>query len=104
MQKIVDHEKRRIEQLVGKFLTSGFNLWTEQQIEEPLRLPTRLLGKKVALVIDKDGEFIINTADIHNSDRSTCISMSQILNLIVKQAMGETGMIQLGRLPRFFDH
>jgi hypothetical protein len=30
MEKIVDREKKRIELLVGKFLTSGFNLWTEQ--------------------------------------------------------------------------
>ena len=56
------------------------------------------------LMIDKEGEFIINTGDINNPDRATCISMSQILNIIVKQAMSETGMIQLGRHPRFFNH
>lgn len=40
MQKIVEQEKRKIEMLIGKFLTSGFNLWTEQQIEETLVIPT----------------------------------------------------------------
>jgi len=35
-----------------------------------------MLGKKVMLVIDKEGEFIINTSDINSSDRSACISMS----------------------------
>ena len=29
--------------------------------------------------------------------------MSQILNIIVKQAMSETGMIQFGNRPKFFD-
>ena len=104
MQKIIDKEKRKVEMLIGKFLTSGFNLWTEQQIDETLKIESRMLGKKVMLVIDKEGEYIVNTADINSSDRSACISMSQILNLIVKQAMSETGMIQIGRFPRFFDH
>lgn len=104
MEKVVDREKKKIEMLIGKFLHSGFNLWTEQQISESLFLDTKILGKKVQLMIDAEGEFIINTADINNPDRATCISMSQILNLIVKQAMSETGMIQLGRHPRFFNH
>lgn len=29
--------------------------------------------------------------------------MSQILNVIVKQAMGETGLLQFGKRPKFFD-
>jgi len=29
MQKIIEKEKRKVEMLIGKFLTSGFNLWTE---------------------------------------------------------------------------
>lgn len=29
--------------------------------------------------------------------------MSQILNVIVKQAMSETGLLQFGKRPRFFD-
>ena len=56
------------------------------------------------LVLDKEGEFIINTADLNSSDRSTCISMTQILNLIVKEAMASTGLTQLGKIPRFFDY
>ena len=67
-------------------------------------IKSSLLGKKVVLVIDKQGEFVINTGDIKNKDRSTCISMCQILNLIIKEAMAETGMVQLGRQSNFFDH
>jgi len=66
MEKVVDRVKKKIEMLIGKFLTSGFNLWTEQQIEETLCIETQLLGKKIMLIIDKEGEFIVNTNDIHN--------------------------------------
>jgi len=36
---------------------------------------------------------VVNTADIENPSRQDCQAMSQILNIIVKQAMNETGMI-----------
>jgi hypothetical protein len=62
------------------------------------------MGKKATLLIDKEGEFVVNTADINSNDRATCISMSQILNIIVKESMSSTGMIQIGRHPRFFNH
>ena len=29
MEKCVDRERKKIEMLIGKFLHSGFNLWTE---------------------------------------------------------------------------
>ena len=29
MQKVVDRNKKKIEMLIGKFLFSGFNIWTE---------------------------------------------------------------------------
>lgn len=97
MQRIVQQKQKTIQKLVGKFLTSGFNIWTEKRLEETLMIESSILGKKVVLVIDKKSEFEINTADIKNKDRSTCISMCQILNLIVKEAMSETGLVQLGR-------
>lgn len=75
MEKIVDREKKKIEMLIGKFLTSGFNLWTEQQIEETLCIETKHFSKKIMLVIEKEGEFIVNTGDIHNQDRDAAISM-----------------------------
>jgi hypothetical protein len=37
-----------------------------------------------------------------NTDQDTQ-AMAQIINVIVKQAMGETGLLQFGIRPRFFD-
>jgi hypothetical protein len=54
-------------------------------------------------MIDFEGEYIVNTADIDNPARQDCQSMSQILNVIVKQAMSETGLLQFGNRPKFFD-
>lgn len=61
------------------------------------------MGRKVQLVIDKDGEYTVNTQDIHSADRRDGQAMSQIINVIVKQAMSETGLLQFGHRPRFFD-
>jgi len=76
MDKVVDREKKRIEMLVGKYIHSGFNLWTEQQLNETLLVDTKLQGKKIMLVIDHQGEYIVNTADIDNPNRAQCLAMS----------------------------
>ena len=61
------------------------------------------MGTSIKLKIDQSGEYSVNPADIDNPDRQDCQAMSQILNVIVKQAMSETGMLQFGARPRFFD-
>ena len=61
------------------------------------------MGTSIKLKIDQAGEYSVNPADIDNPDRQDCQAMSQILNVIVKQAMSETGMLQFGARPRFFD-
>ena len=55
------------------------------------------------MLIDNEGEYIVNTSDIENPQRADCQAMSQILNVIVKQAMSETGLLQFGNRPKFFD-
>jgi hypothetical protein len=54
------------------------------------------MGQKVTLKIDLEGEHIVNTSDIENPNRQDCQAMSQVLNVIVKQAMSETGLLQFG--------
>lgn len=46
---------------------------------------------------------MVNTADINDPNRQNSQAMGQILNVIVKQAMSETGLLQFGHRPRFFD-
>jgi len=100
--KVVERERSRIELLVGKFIYSGFNIWTTQQLEEDYLFESKLMGAKVTLKIDLEGEYVVNTSDIEKN-RADSQAMSQILNVIVKQAMGETGLLQFGQRPRFFD-
>lgn len=54
------------------------------------------MGRKCKLSIDHETEHTVNTEQDSQA-------MSQIVNVIVKQAMGETGMLQFGVRPRFFD-
>jgi hypothetical protein len=54
---------------------------------------SKLMGHCVTLKIDFEGEHIVNSADIENPDRKDTQAMSQILNVIVKQAMCETGLL-----------
>ena len=56
-------------------------------------IETKHMGRCITLKIDHESEYVVNTADIHNPHRRDCIAMSQILNVIVKQAMTQTGML-----------
>lgn len=94
--KIMDRETKKIETLVGKFLYSGYNIWTTQRIEQTYLLDVKNMGRKCKLSIDHESELTVNT-DQDNQ------AMSQIMNVIVKQAMAETQLRQFGHRPRFFD-
>jgi hypothetical protein len=68
--KVVDRETKRIELLVGKFIHSGLNIWTTQKLcEDKFSIESRLSGRKVTLVIEREGEFMVNPADINNTER-----------------------------------
>jgi hypothetical protein len=84
--KIVDRETRKIETLIGKFIYSGYNIWTTQQIEQTYLLDVRNMGRKCKLRIDHETEMTVNT-------EQDTQAMAQIINVIVKQAMGETGLL-----------
>jgi len=51
------------------------------------------MGTPIRLKIDHNGEYIINPSDIDNPNRADGQAMSQIVNIIVKQAMSETGLL-----------
>ena len=102
--KVVESETKRIEMMIGKFLYSeGFNIWTTQQLTETYYLNAKLMGRDVKLVIDHTGEYIVNTSDIDKPQRADCQAMSQILNVILKEAMKQTGLMQIGNRPKFFN-
>jgi hypothetical protein len=96
LAKIIDRETRKIETLIGKFIYSGYNIWTTQKLDQTYLLDVRNMGRKSKLSIDHETEYTVNTEQDSQA-------MSQIVNVIVKQAMGETGMLQFGVRPRFFD-
>ena len=72
---------------------SGFNIWTTQQLTETYYFDAKSMGTAIKLKIDHTGEYSVNPADIDNPNRRDCQAMSQILNVIVKQAMSETGLL-----------
>ena len=92
--RVVDYAQKKIEMLVGKYIHSGYNIWTTQQLmEEKYLIESKLNGRKMHLLIEREGEFVVNPADINKTDRKNCQAMSQVLNVVVKEAMRETGLI-----------
>ena len=69
LAKVVDSNTKKIELLIGKFIYSGYNIWTTQRLDECYVIDTKLMGRKVQLKIDNIGEYTVNTQDIHNPNR-----------------------------------
>lgn len=69
LAKVVDANTKKIELLIGKFIYSGYNIWTTQRLDESYVIDTKLMGRKVQLKIDHVGEYTVNTQDIHNPNR-----------------------------------
>ena len=76
MGKIMDREKNRIELLIGKYIYSGFNVWTTQKLEETYKVQAKFMGKKIALIIDHTSEYTVNTSDVDTPQRKDCQAMS----------------------------
>jgi hypothetical protein len=47
MGKIVDRMTKKLEVCLGKFIHSGFNIWTTQQIHEDYIFDTRFMGVSI---------------------------------------------------------
>lgn len=103
LQKIVRKVQRKLESLMGQFLHWGKNIWTTQRIEESYLIESSHMNKKIMIKIDHSGEHLVNPADVNHPNRANSQSMSQFLNIIIKQAMSDTGLLQFGQRPRFFD-
>lgn len=46
---------------------------------------------------------MVNPGQINITDRKNCQAMSQVLNVVVKEAMRETGLVQMGKRPQFYN-
>jgi hypothetical protein len=69
MGKIVDRMSKKLEVCLGKFIHSGFNIWTTQQIHEDYIFDSRFMGASIKLKVVQSGEYSVNPADIDNPNR-----------------------------------
>ena len=76
IEKVISRENQKIELIFGKFISSGFNIWTTKNTDETLLIETKHMGRSITLKIDHESEYVVNTADIHNPQRQDCIAMS----------------------------
>ena len=70
--KVVDFSQKKIEMCMGKFIHSGFNIWTQQQVVsdgDEFKIESKLNGRKINLVIDINGEYVVDPSQINVTDR-----------------------------------
>lgn len=103
LEKIAAKLRRKLEVVLGTYMQHGQCVWTTQQLTETYYFDAKWAGASIKVKVDHTGEYLINPSDIDSPDRASSQAMSQIVNVIVNQAMSETGLLQFGHRPRFFD-
>lgn len=103
MQGIFRTIKRKVDAILGLYVTSGRAVFTTTDLDESLVIACEFRGIKYEVCINVDSKRFFSGKQLENAKMEDHNVMHTLLNIIVKQAFRETKLRQIGRQPRFFD-
>lgn len=103
MQGIFRTIKRKIDAILGLYVTSGRCVFTTTNLEESISIEANFHGMDYILGINIDSKRYISGKKMTQAKMEDHHILHTLLNVIVKQAFRETNLRQIGRQPRFFD-
>lgn len=103
MQGIFKAIKRKVDAILGLYVTSGRSVFTTTELEESLSISAEFKGIKYDIVISVESKRYFSGKQISEAKMEDHNVMHTLLNIIVKQAFRETKLRQIGKQPRFFD-
>ena len=103
MQGIFRTIKRKVDQLLSLYVTSGRSVFTTTKLDESLQIPCEFRGIQYEVLINQESERYFSGKQLAQAKMEDHSIMHTLLNVIVKQAFRETQLRQIGKQPRFFD-
>lgn len=103
MQGIFKQIKRKVDTILGLYVTSGKMVFTTTDLDESVEIKTNFKGIDYDICINADTKNFISGRSMTGVKMEDHSIMHTLLNIIVKQAFRETDLRQIGRQPRFFD-
>lgn len=103
MQGIFKQIKKRVDAMLGLYVTSGRNIFTTTDLDESLVIETKFREISYTVIINVDSKRYISGKDFATAKMEDHAIVHTLINIIVKQAFRETNLRQIGQQPRFFD-
>ena len=92
MQGIFRAIKKRVDMILGLYVTSGRCVYTTTDLDEDVRISTEFRGISYDVIINVDSKTYISGKEIENAKMEDHSVMHTLLNIIVKQAFRETNL------------
>lgn len=103
MQGIFRTIKRRVDAILGLYVTSGRAVFTTTDLEESIEIDVKFRDIDYKVLINAESKRYFSGKQLTQAKMEDHSIMHTLLNIIVKQAFRETNLRQIGRQPRFFD-
>jgi uncharacterized protein YuzE len=97
MQGIFRAIKRKVDAILGLYVTSGRSVFTTTDLEDSVIIETDFRGMKYTVSINSESKRFISGKQIENNKMEDHNIIHTLLNIIVKQAFRETNLRQIGR-------
>jgi PAZ domain len=95
--------RRKLEAILGLYVNSGRSIFTTTDLTDSLLIITEFQGSKYEVLINAESKKFFSGKSLANSKMEDHNVIHTLINIIIKQALRETDLRQIGKQPRFFD-
>lgn len=95
--------KRRVESILGLYVISGKSVFTTTDLQESLLIKAEFRSNKYDVLINADSKKFFSGKSLATSKMEDHDIIHNLVNIIIKQALRDTDLRQIGKQPRFFD-
>lgn len=103
IQSIFRTIRKKLEMIVPLFVISGRSLYTCEDLQDTLLFETDFRGMHYTVIINTDSKTHFNGSTLQSSKMSDNNVVFNLINIVIKQALRDTQLRQIGKQPRFFD-
>lgn len=95
--------KKRIESIFGLHVISGRSLYTLHDLEDTIVITTQFRNIDYTVTISSESKRHFSGKTLQSSKMEDHNVIFNLINIVIKQALRDTDLRQIGKQPRFFD-
>mmetsp|Transcript_23219 Transcript_23219/g.22780 ORF Transcript_23219/g.22780 Transcript_23219/m.22780 type:complete len:98 (+) Transcript_23219:454-747(+) len=89
--------------ICGHYVLGGQNLFTLEDLDDSIIIKTNYKSEEYTIKVDHETKSSFNGSNLCNLKMEEHDVSHTLLNLVIKEALRQTQLRQIGKNPRFFD-